>query len=126
MQTKSLILALAILITKAFSNPAIANIDTVKVTLDLEKVEQDKVRVMVSGFKKSENEIQFRFPKIIPGTYSIADYGRYIEDFSAYTSSGKLLPFYRQDSNTMVVPEGKLLDRISYLVKRHLRFGNKR
>ncbi len=55
-------------------------------------------------------------PKIIPGTYSIADYGRYIEDFKAFDKAGNLLPVSRTDTNTWVISKAQGLSKINYLV----------
>jgi hypothetical protein len=39
--------------------------------------------------KIKTNETTFYLPKIVPGTYSEDDYGRYIANFKAYDAKGK-------------------------------------
>ncbi|NVJ46307.1 MAG: peptidase M61, partial [Cytophagia bacterium] len=47
-----------------------------KYTVDLTKVSDDKVFVELEAPRIKEKEIKFYMPKIVPGTYAIADYGR--------------------------------------------------
>ena len=54
--------------------------------------------------------------KIIPGTYSIADYGRYLEDVQAFDAAGSTLPISKTTTNTWLISDAKDLDHISYLV----------
>jgi hypothetical protein len=49
-------------------------------TVDLTKVVDDRVFVELSTPSITSSEITFYMPKIIPGTYRIADYGRFIHD----------------------------------------------
>jgi len=52
--------------------------------LDLTKVENDQLVVTLITPNISESEINFYMPKIIPGTYRIADYGRFVSDLKAF------------------------------------------
>lgn len=84
--------------------------------VDLLKVVEDKVRVEVRLPRVSAGELTYRFARIIPGTYAIADYARFVEAIKAYDASGRLLPVKRTDVNTLVISEAKKLDHLSYLV----------
>ncbi|MFZ6014354.1 MAG: peptidase M61, partial [Bacteroidota bacterium] len=53
-------------------------------TIDLTKVVDDKVQVVLTPPAVTNREITFYLPKIVPGTYAIADYGRYVSDIAAY------------------------------------------
>jgi predicted metalloprotease with PDZ domain len=37
----------------------------------------------------SANTTVYHFPKVVPGTYAIEDYGKYIEGFTAFTKDAK-------------------------------------
>ena len=60
--------------------------DIVKVAINLNDVKEDKVLVTITSPKISTNEVTYSIPKIVPGTYSVDDYGKYIEDFKAFDS----------------------------------------
>jgi predicted metalloprotease with PDZ domain len=88
----------------------------VNATLDLINVSNDKVKVVVNPATINSSTITFQVPKIIPGTYALQDYGRYIEDFKAFDKSGNLLPVSKKDVNTWVISDANKLDRVEYLV----------
>ena len=88
----------------------------VNAALDLINVSNDKVKVVVKPATINSSTITFQVPKIIPGTYALQDYGRYIEDFKAFDRSGNLLTVTKKDVNTWVIADANKLDRIEYLV----------
>ncbi|WP_316838457.1 hypothetical protein [Pedobacter gandavensis] len=90
--------------------------DFTSIVLDLGNVKNDQVRVEVIPTSIKSDTITYHFASIIPGTYAIADYGRFIEDISAYDKNNERLPLIRKDSNTVVIHKAKKLTRLSYLV----------
>lgn len=88
----------------------------VKATIDLVNVSNDKVKVMAKPAQITATTISYQLPKIIPGTYAIADYGRYVDDFKAYDKSGKELTVTKKDVNTWTISNANQLDRVEYLV----------
>ncbi|MBX7043877.1 MAG: peptidase M61 [Ignavibacteria bacterium] len=93
-----------------------SNKNETEVTLDLVNVTDDRVKVVVKPPTVNSSTIAFQVPKIIPGTYAIQDYGRYIDDFKAFDKSGNSLPVSKKDVNTWVISEANKLDRVEYLV----------
>lgn len=85
-------------------------------TVDLTKVVDDKVFVELLAPKVTSSEITFYLPKIIPGTYAVADYGRFVSDFKALDKKGKTLPHDRVDDNTWIIKNAARLEKISYWV----------
>jgi predicted metalloprotease with PDZ domain len=63
-----------------------------------------------------EKEIIFYFPKIVPGTYAIADYGRYVADLKALDKKGKQLPVEKTEENGWRIKNANKLARITYWV----------
>jgi hypothetical protein len=61
---------------------------TYKFLIDLVNVENDKVKVELTTPAITANTITYHIPKIVPGTYSDDDYGRYIEQFKALNKKG--------------------------------------
>ena len=97
-------------------NTVASSKNEVKVTLDLVNVSNDKVKVMVKPALITSATIAYQLPKIIPGTYAIADYGRYVENFKAYDKSGNTLTITKKDANTWTISNANQLDRVEYYV----------
>ena len=92
-------------------------VDGYKYTIDLTRVNDDKIFVELTPPDIKEKEIKFYLPKIIPGTYSIADYGRMVSDFKATDKKGRTLQVERLDDNTWKISNAKKLSKISYWVE---------
>ncbi len=88
----------------------------IQVTMDLVNINKDRVAVTVTPPKINTNETTFYVPKIIPGTYSEDNYGRYLENFKAYDAKGKELPVAKMDENSWVIKDAKKLAKVAYLV----------
>ncbi len=93
-----------------------ATSEKMQVAIDLVNVTNDQVRVTVIPPAIKTTTTSYQLPKIIPGTYAIADYGRYITDFSALDKSGKPLDFIKKDVNTWEISNAGQLGKITYLV----------
>ena len=88
----------------------------VTTTLDLESVNGDRVRVDLNPGAFDRDTVRFFIPKTVPGTYSIDDYGQFIEQLEAFDYKGNPLPVFREDVNSWVIPQATALDRIAYYV----------
>lgn len=86
-------------------------------TLDLTVVKDDKVQVILTPPKIKESEITFYMPKIIPGTYAVQDYGRFVEDFKAYDRKGRELSVEKASTNSWKISKANKLAKVSYWVK---------
>jgi predicted metalloprotease with PDZ domain len=102
--------------TTASINNSKSSTDVVKVAINLNDVKEDKVMVTITSPKISTAEVTYSIPKIVPGTYSVDDYGKYIEDFKAFDSKGVALPVTKTDANTWNIKNAKSLAKITYLV----------
>jgi predicted metalloprotease with PDZ domain len=88
----------------------------VQVALDLVNINNDRVAVTITAPKMSSNETTFYMPKIIPGTYSEDDYGRYVDNFKAYDGNGKELSAAKMDDNSWVIKDAKKLAKVTYFI----------
>jgi predicted metalloprotease with PDZ domain len=86
-------------------------------TVDLTRVVDDKVKVELTPPDLKEDEITFFLPKIIPGTYAVQDYGRFVSGFEVKDKKGKLLPFEKIDSNAWRIKSAKKIAKISYWIE---------
>jgi len=88
-----------------------------QVMIDLTKAQDDKLPVEVLVPKIEENEVEYHMPKIVPGTYSISDFGRFIVDFKALDSAGNLLTIENFSTNRWVIKEANKLSKLTYWVE---------
>lgn len=87
-----------------------------KYTVDLTRVVDDRVFVQLTPPEIKDREITFYFPKIVPGTYAIADYGRYVVELKALDKKGKQLPVEKLDENAWKIRNANKLTKITYWV----------
>ena len=105
-----------ILLGSLFLNFSAVSQEAYQVTINLKVIKKDQVKVTYQLPKTDKNEIEFRIPKIVPGTYSISDFGRFISDFQAFDSEGNRLETTRITDNRILIKEAQRLSRISYWV----------
>jgi len=92
--------------------------DIYKYEVDLNEVIADQVKVSLEvPSSVPEDEVTFYFPRIIPGTYEIHDYGQFINNLEAFDSKGKKLKVNRIDKNTWKIKKARRLEKITYLVE---------
>lgn len=87
-------------------------------SLNLNQLQDDKMNVSLVAPKQlnKKKEVIFSFPKIIPGTYAISDYGKFISEVSAFDSKGKALRVVRLNENQWKISKAKKLHKITYTV----------
>lgn len=96
--------------------PSTSSLNQTNVDIDLQNVNNDKVKVSVTPPKITSEVITYYIPKIIPGTYSEDDYGKFIENFSAFDSKGNKLKVAKFDVNSWTISDAKKLAKITYFV----------
>ncbi|MBS7786369.1 peptidase M61 [Flavobacterium sp. CYK-55] len=90
--------------------------NAIRVKIDLNTIENDQVPVTVIAPKISSSEVIYHIPKIIPGTYSEDNYGKFIEQFKAYDKKGAYLDVTKVDDNSWKISNANKLESISYKV----------
>ncbi|HLT24290.1 MAG TPA: hypothetical protein VK004_04125, partial [Ignavibacteria bacterium] len=84
--------------------------------LNLNAVSNDQAEVTLITPKISQESIVLYFPKVIPGTYRIADFGRFISDVKAYSADGSELPVENIEVNGWRISNAEALYKITYKV----------
>ncbi len=84
--------------------------------VDLTNVQDDKLKVELTTPKFTQKKVIYNIAKTVPGTYSYDDYGRYIQDFTAYDAKGKKLKVKALDKNRYQIEKATKLAKITYLV----------
>ena len=88
----------------------------INVSINLKDVKDDKVMVTVTPPAFDTETTTFFIPKIVPGTYSDDNYGKYIEGFKAFDKKGKELTVAKADENSWRIENAKKLAKVTYLV----------
>jgi predicted metalloprotease with PDZ domain len=95
---------------------AVAN-DNYKYYINLTKVENDKLTVKLIPPNMKENETTFMFPAMVPGTYEVYDFGRYVSNFKAKGKNGKTITITKLDDNSYKLIPANEIEEISYEVE---------
>lgn len=93
----------------AVSNP-------IETALDLTAVVNDKVPVTINPGRFTTETVTYRLPRVVQGTYSVSDFGKYIEDFKALDYDGNELTVTKVDTNTWTIADATKLDKLQYYV----------
>ena len=101
--------------TKNLNNDLAIN-TPIKAELDLVGIEDDKVSVSVDPGRFLKDTVIFRLPRVVQGTYSVSDFGKYIENISGFDYEGNAITPNKVDVNTWSFTNATNLDKISYLV----------
>ncbi|MCD6066344.1 MAG: peptidase domain protein [Bacteroidetes bacterium] len=88
-----------------------------KYSLDLTAAKNDAIDVKLIPPSLSEPEATFMFPAIIPGTYAVYDFGRFIKDFRITGKDGKEISFEQPDVNSYLIKNPANIDYITYTVE---------
>ncbi|PWA03879.1 M61 family metallopeptidase [Flavobacterium psychrotolerans] len=91
-------------------------IEQVRVNIDLNTIKEDKVSVTIRPPKFSTKEVTYHIPKIIPGTYSEDDYGKFIDDLKAFDKKGVAIAVVKIDANSWKITDAKKVSKITYQV----------
>jgi len=90
---------------------------TYEYKVDLNNVVDDELTVELNVPTLNQKELYFQLPRIVPGTYSIYDFGRFVNNFKALDKDGKELLVEHPDANTWKILDGKSVAKITYRVE---------
>jgi len=85
-------------------------------SIDLTNVVEDKVPVKINPGRITVESVTYRLPRVVQGTYSVSDFGKYVDDFKAYDYKGLELEVSKVDTNTWTINNATTLDYITYYV----------
>jgi len=85
-------------------------------SIDLQNIKKDRVKVTCTVPPQTADQIDFIFPNVIPGSYALKEYGRYISHFKAYDENGKKLKIKKADRYNFSILDAKRLKKIEYSV----------
>lgn len=91
--------------------------DKYQFNLDLNKINSDLIQVELKTPTITSDKIVYNMPKIVPGTYSIYDFGQYVMDFEAFDNDNRPLTITRLDDNRWEITGAKNLAKVTYWVE---------
>ena len=108
-----------ILVACGSAKPKIDDLATnnpIETALNLSAVKEDKVPVVINPGRFTTETVTYRLPRVVQGTYSVSDFGKYIDDFRAFDYDGNTLSVNKIDTNSWSINNATQLDRIEYFV----------
>lgn len=87
-----------------------------RASLDINNIRKDQIEVEMTTPSVKEEVAVYVIPKVIPGSYSTKDFGRFISDFKAYSKKGKKLKVDQLDLNRYRIYGATELGRVEYTV----------
>ncbi len=82
-------------------------------SIDLNNIKDNKIQVTLVPPSISKGEVIFRLPRMVPGTYHVYDFGRFVSELQAFDINGNPLPVSRIDSNSWNITANNLA-KITY------------
>jgi predicted metalloprotease with PDZ domain len=100
---------------KSTSNDLAVN-SPIVTKIDLSAVNEDRVPVTINPGRITSDTVIYRLPRVIQGTYSVSDFGKYVDDLKALDYDGNALSVTKIDDNSWQIVGGEDLDKITYYV----------
>lgn len=91
--------------------------NTYRYFIDLTDVKNDKLSIKLTPPVTNDEELTFLFPAMVPGTYDVYNFGRFVSNFKAINQNGEALTFDKKDVNTYIIKSAKNIKEISYEVE---------
>lgn len=85
--------------------------------VDLTSVKNDKLTIKLTPPDITDNETIFMFPAMVPGTYDVYDFGRFVSNFKAEGIDGKTITVEIIDKNSYKLSPANAIKEISYDVE---------
>ncbi|MCS7076142.1 MAG: hypothetical protein NZ455_05515 [Bacteroidia bacterium] len=84
--------------------------------IDVNKIENDQIKVTLRCPKINQKQIHFYFPAYIPNNYAATNYGRFISKFSVKNAKGQYINFTQKDINSYLILNAQDIHSIEYTV----------
>lgn len=85
-------------------------------TVDLTRVDNDKITVTLVPPDQQSQEAELLFPAMVPGTYEVYDFGRFISNLNATGKNGAAIKVTKVNVNTYRFSPASAIEKITYQV----------
>ena len=86
-------------------------------SVDLTNCVKDKLLVELITPEINSEDVIYRLPKIVPGTYEILNFGRFVSNFKAVDTLGNEMQVEKIDLNSWRITGAKKIKKITYEVE---------
>lgn len=86
-------------------------------SVDLTAVKNDKLTIKLTPPDITDNETIFMFPAMVPGTYDVYDFGRFVSNFKVEGKDGQTIKVEVLDKNSYKLSPANAIKEISYDVE---------
>ena len=94
----------------------LATSNPVETAIDLTKIVDDKAPVVINPGRFTNDTVIYRIPRIIQGSYTVDNFGKFVVDLKALNYNGNNLPVTKLDDNTWQIVNATQLDKLEYYV----------
>jgi predicted metalloprotease with PDZ domain len=91
--------------------------DKYRYSVDLNNVADDKLTIELITPKINSGTAKFMMPAMVPGTYAVYNFGRFLSDLKAYDENGNELAVTKPDINTWEITNAGSLYKLTYKVR---------
>ncbi len=84
--------------------------------VNLNNVENDQLNVELITPKINSSSVLYRLPAMVPGTYKIYNFGRFVSNLKAFDASGNELSVNKEDTNSWSISDANKLYKITYKI----------
>jgi predicted metalloprotease with PDZ domain len=91
--------------------------DAYQFYVNLKTVKNDMLNVELIAPKINSDKAMYRFPAMVPGTYAVYNFGRFIHNFKAFDINGSGLSVSKTDTNSWEISGASNLYKITYNVE---------
>ncbi|MEM8894457.1 MAG: peptidase M61 [Bacteroidota bacterium] len=109
----SIVLACSVGSIVAQPNPA----NKYVVYIDLTDVQDDQLKVTIQTPPVDSDYVEFQMPKMVPGTYAVYDFGRFMNRFEAFDLDGELMSVDSLSPNRRKINNAQSLAKITYWIE---------
>jgi predicted metalloprotease with PDZ domain len=85
--------------------------------VDLTSVKNDKLTIKLTPPDITDSETVFMFPSMVPGTYDVYDFGRFVSNFKVEGKNGQTIKVEILDKNSYKLSPANAIKEISYDVE---------
>jgi predicted metalloprotease with PDZ domain len=90
--------------------------DGYRYRVNLRQITNDKVKVELFPPQLSNDSAEFLFPAMVPGTYEVYDFGRFVSNLTATGKNGVTIKVRKKNVNSYVLSPAAQIEKISYEV----------
>lgn len=85
--------------------------------INLNKVIDDKITIELTPPDMSENEVVFNFPAMVPGTYEVYNFGRFVSNLKAFGKNGTVINVQKLNDDSYKISPASQIQKITYDVE---------